>query len=74
MIEKKTYKLVLLLLFLVFVNCKKTDKEYLDDFKNYEITISNNDYEINLTNGKIESDYFKIADTINFSKNKMSIG
>ena len=69
-IEKKTYKLVLLLLFLVFVNCKKTDKEYLDDFKNYEVTLSNNDYEINLTNGKIESDYFKIADTINFSKNE----
>ena len=58
MIEKKTYKLVLLLLFLVFVNCKKTDIEYLDDFKNYEVTLSNNDYEINLTNGKIESDYF----------------
>ncbi|WP_312343329.1 hypothetical protein [Chryseobacterium binzhouense] len=70
MIEIKQYKFLPILLFLVLVNCKKTDKEYLENFKNYEITLSNNDYEINLKTGKIESDYFKIYDSINFSKNE----
>ena len=59
-----------LIFFLFFINCKKSDTDYLTDFKNYEITLSNSDYDINLESGKIESDYFEITDSIKFSKNE----
>ena len=68
MIENKHLKLLSILFFLTFLNCKKSDEEYLNNFRNYEITLSNNDYDINLKSGKIESSYFKIIDSINFSR------
>ncbi len=68
MTESKHYKIFPILFFLLFLNCKKSDKEYIENFKNYEITLSNSDFDINLKTGKIESYYFKINDSIRFSK------
>ena len=53
---------------MLFTHCEKSNEEYLDDFKNYDVTLSNSDFDINLKNGKIESDYFKMMDSIKFSK------
>src|SRR5690606_1188247 len=62
------YKVSLFILFMIFTHCEKSNEEYLDDFKNYDVTLSNSDFDINLKNGKIESDYFKMMDSIKFSK------
>lgn len=53
---------------MLFTHCEKSNEEYLDDFKNYDVTLSNSDFDIHLKNGKIESDYFKMMDSIKFSK------
>lgn len=54
---------VMLVLFLI-LSCSKSDEEYLKDFNNYQVVLSYNDYDVNLNNGAIESDYFEIEDSI----------
>lgn len=58
---------IILLLFLI-LSCSKSDEEYLKDFNNYEVVLSNNDYDVNLSNGAIESDYFEINDSLVLSQ------
>ncbi len=57
---------VILFLFLI-LSCSKSEEEYLKDFSNYEVVLSNNDYDANLSNGAIESDYFEIKDSLSLS-------
>ena len=57
----------MLFMFLI-LSCSKNDEEYLKDFNNYGVILSNNDYDVNLNNGTIESDYFEIKDTLILSQ------
>lgn len=56
------------LVFLTILSCSKSDGEYLKDFSNYQVVLSNNDYDVNLSNGAIESDYFEIKDSLRLSQ------
>ncbi|GGG43305.1 hypothetical protein [Epilithonimonas arachidiradicis] len=62
-----------ILLLLLILSCSKSDEEYLKDFNNYEVVLSNNDYDINLSNGAIESDYFDIKGSLSLSKNEQLV-
>lgn len=57
---------IISILFLIW-SCSKSDEEYLKDFNNYEVVLSNNDYDVNLSSGAVESDYFEIKDSLIFS-------
>ncbi|PZU88776.1 MAG: hypothetical protein DI529_05320 [Chryseobacterium sp.] len=57
---------VILFLFLI-LSCSKNDEEYLKDFNNYQVVLSNNDYDVNLSNGAIGSDYFDLKDSLSLS-------